>query len=58
VKEGAGVIVAVDLEARPEAAGLHAEREGDADVAALVAASWTRDRQLRSFISGSRGKEE
>jgi hypothetical protein len=44
-------VVAGDLEAVEEAAGLHAQREGDADVAALVRTARTRDRQLILLLS-------
>jgi hypothetical protein len=54
IKEGARRlegVVAGDLEAVEEAAGLHAQREGDADVAALVRTARTRDRQLILLLS-------
>jgi hypothetical protein len=44
-------VVADDLEARPEAAGRHAEREGDARVTALIRATLKCDR-LRLFSTG------
>ena len=45
-------MVAGDLEALSEAAALQAEREGDADVAALVRTAWKCDRQWRLMLFG------